>query len=438
MLIRLAYKDRIPFRQKLYQLVFSSLITAQILLPYSTLHAQPQTEASNAAIHKGWLPDDLHWEISGYIGIEELGFIQTPLETSQHRNYLSGVIEPELYLEWDQGSQNFAFVPFFRYSQHDHQRTHFDLRELTWMKVARDWELRIGFREVFWGVTEGLHLVNIINQTDLVENTDTEDKLGQPMINLALISDWGTIDLILLTGFRERTFPGSEGRLRSIPRVDVDNPRFEHSGAMRHLGYAIRWSHAIGDWDIGLSHFYGTGREPTLLPSLSAEGEPILIPYYQLINQTGLDVQATLGSWLWKLEAILRSGQGPTFFAATGGIEYTLFNLLETGLDLGLVIEYMYDSRGKRYVTEQSLFQDDFLAAVRLGFNDAQNTEVLAGVFFDRTDNAKFWNLEASRRFGENWKVELEVRLFTGITPDNPAYSFSKDDHVRMQVNYHF
>jgi len=54
----------------------------------------------------------------------------------------------------------------------------------------------------FWGVTEFQHLVDIINQTDLVENIDTEDKLGQPMINLALINDWGTVDLFIMPYFR--------------------------------------------------------------------------------------------------------------------------------------------------------------------------------------------------------------------------------------------
>src|SRR5690606_16002138 len=101
-----------------------------------------------------------------------------------------------------------------------------------------------------------------------------------------------------------------------------------------------------------------------------------------------IDIQTIKGSWLWKLEALMRSGQGDRFYAATGGVEYTLFDLFESGIDLGLIAEYMYDSRGYNNVqalTQQVLFQDDFLAAVRLGFNDIQNTQLLAGVIFDRT-----------------------------------------------------
>jgi hypothetical protein len=377
------------------------------------------------------------WELSGFVGVEDLGFLQEPLVPQyQHNNYISGVIEAELYHEWDDGTQSFAFVPFFRYSQYDNNRTHFDIRELTWLKAAETWELRVGFRKVFWGVTEGLHLIDIINQTDLVENTDQEDKLGQPMINLALIHDWGTLDLFLLTGFRERTFPGVQGRLRLIPVVSND-AQFAKEGIQRQMAYAIRWSHAIGDWDLGFSHFYGTGREPTFkLPDGSGKVE--LIPFYPLINQTSIDVQATKGNWLWKLESFVRSGQGPTFFAATGGFEYTFFDLFASGLDLGIVVEYMYDSRGTRFVTLQSLFQDDFLAAVRLGFNDIQDTQILAGVLFDRTDGSKFYSIEASRRFGESFTVDFELRLFGDIPPNNPAIVFRNDDNVRFQLNYHF
>ncbi len=379
--------------------------------------------------------DVIAWEISGYAGVEDLGFIYAPLDPRQHNNYVSGVVEPELYHEWDEGLQSFAFVPFYRYSQYDSKRTHFDIRELTWLKVAETWELRVGFRKVFWGVTESQHLVDIINQTDLVENTDGEDKLGQPLINLALIQDWGTTDLFLLTGFRERTFPGVQGRLRSFPPIDTANARFEKNGFAKHVGFAVRWSHVAGDWDLGLSHYYGTNREPTLLFEVDRFGKLHIIPYYEIIHQTGVDIQATKGSWLWKWESIVRSGQGKTYFAATAGFEYTLFDLYATGLDLGFVVEYLYDSRGKNF---QNFFEDDFLAALRFGFNDVQSTEILAGIIFDRTTSSKFYNVEASRRFGDNWKLEVQVRFFSGAPRVGPEFVFRRDDHIRAELSYHF
>jgi hypothetical protein len=374
-------------------------------------------------------------EVSGYAGIESLGFLHNPLDGNQHNHYLSAVLEPEFYHEWDGGMQSLAFVPYYRLSQHDSKRTHFDIRELTWLKVASDWELRVGIRKEFWGVSESQHLLDIINQTDLVENSDTEDKLGQPMINFALINDWGTLDFYILTGFRERTFAGREGRLRSFPEIDVGEEQFEKHGIEKHMAYALRWSHSIGNWDLGFSHFYGTSRDPSILLNVDKLGKIQLIPYYEMIHQTGLDVQMTLDSWLWKVEAIVRSGQGKTYFAGTGGFEYTLYNMFESGIDLGLVTEYLYDSRGSHAPV---VFQDDFLVAVRLGLNDVQSTELLAGVIFDRTNNTKFYNIEASRRLGENWKVELEARFFSSAPKNDPSYIFREDDHFRVELRYYF
>lgn len=374
-------------------------------------------------------------EISGYVGIESLGFFNSPSDSQQHSHYLSGSIKPEVYHEWDNGSQSLAFVPFYRLSQHDSRRTHFDIRELTWLKAANDWELRVGIRKEFWGVSESQHLVDIINQTDLVENLDTEDKLGQPMINLVLINDWGTFDFFLLTGFRERTFAGKEGRFRPVPEIDVGEERYEKHGIEKHMAYAFRWSHSIGDWDIGLSHFYGTSRDPLFLIEVDQTRRIQLIPYYDLIHQTGLDVQMTQDNVLWKLESIVRSGQGKTYYAGTGGFEYSFYNVYESGLDIGIVAEYLYDSRGSHAPV---VFQDDFLAALRFALNDEQSTEILAGVIFDRINNTKFYNVEASRRFGDNWKAELEVRFFSSAPANDPAYIFRNDDHLRFDLRYYF
>jgi len=406
---------------------------APVMMAVADEHESMASEDEENDTDDGFFSD---WEVSGKVSVEELGFFHNSLDAQQHNNYISGAVEPEIYREWDDGKQSFTFSPFFRYSQHDNKRTHFDIRELTWLLSEDDWELRVGSRKVFWGVAEGLHLVDIINQTDLVENTDTEDKLGQPMINLALIRDWGTLDLFILPGFRERTFAGQDGRLRSFPEVSVGHAEFEHHGFEKHMAYAVRWSHAIGDWDVGVSNFYGTSRDPVFKAKYSPSGSFSLIPYYELINQTGLDLQLTFEDWILKHEGIVRSGQGNAFYAMTTGVEYTFFDLFNSGLDLGLVGEYMYDTRGSNNTLAP--FQDDFLTALRFAFNDVQSTEILAGVLFDRTNNTKFYNIEASRRIGDSFKVDVEMRFYSGAPPSDASYVVREDDHIRIEVGYYF
>ena len=374
-------------------------------------------------------------EWSGQAGLEFRYFLQDAIDPRQdHSTNLSPVIELEYYHEWDNGRQLLAFVPFFRFDQHDTNRTHFDVRELTYVKAANTWELRVGVRKVFWGVIEFNHLVDIINQTDLVENIDTEEKLGQPMINLALIRDWGTVDFFIMPYFRERTFPGRHGRLRTQPPVAEDLARFESGAKEKHVDFAVRYSHFIGDFDIGISHFYGTSRDPDLIPGLKGSN-PVLIPFYDIINQTSIDVQATKGNMLWKLEALHSSGHDETYNAAAGGFEYTITGFYETAIDLGLLAEFHYDDRSE---TASTLFNNDIGLGTRLAFNDVQSTEALIGLVVDLENGGKFFNLEASRRIGSNWLLELQGRFLFDQSKTDPAYSFHRDDYIDLFLTYNF
>lgn len=374
-------------------------------------------------------------EWSGHVGIEYRGFTHAPLEPEQHQSYFSVSAEPQYRHKWDGGAQSITFVPFVRLAQYDDERSHADIRELSWVRAGPGYEWRIGVRKAFWGVTESQHLVDIINQTDLVENPDGEEKLGQPMINLALIgAEWGTLDLYALTGFRERTFPGREGRLRTTPPVDTDRARYESSRERKRLDLAARWHVSSGDWEIGVTRFAGTARDPRFLLGAD-DGMAVLIPQYDLIRQTGVDVQATKGAWLWKLEAIRRSGQGQRFAALTAGAEYTMTGLLGSGMDLGLLAEYLYDDRGDAATTP---FQNDVFLGLRLGVNDERSTEALIGVIVDRTSHARLITLEASRRVGRSTKLALEARAFGAISDTDILYSQRRDDYWQLELAYYF
>lgn len=372
-------------------------------------------------------------EWSGYVAVEGRGYTQSALLPEQ--NYASNfslAAQPEYFHKWDNGKQSFTFVPFIRYDQHDSERSHADVRELTWLKAGQEYEWRLGVRKVFWGVTEAAHLVDIINQTDLVENPSGEEKLGQPMVNLALIRDWGTLDLFVLPGFRERTFPGAKGRLRAAIPVDTGRAQFESSAGRKHVDLAARWSRTLGDFDLGIAHFSGTSREPRLLTATDGA----LIPYYDLIEQTSLDLQATQGRWLWKLEAISRAGRGGRYTAMTGGLEYTVVGVLGTGTDLGLLAEYLFDDRGQAATTP---FDDDVFVGLRLGFNNAESSEALLGVIVDRNSHAKTLSVEASRRFGQQWKLALEARFFSHIpVQDQTLSGLRADDYIQLELRHYF
>ena len=375
-------------------------------------------------------------EMTGSFSAESRTYQKSPLFPTQHREYLSYAFNPEFYLEWSKGNQGLIIAPFYRVDQHDSQRTHFDLREFIWRLSRRDYDLKIGIGKVFWGVTESQHLVDIINQTDQVESPDGEEKMGQPMINLTLIKDWGFLDLFILPGFRERTFIGNEGRLRPSLNIDTRESKFEATNGNKHIDLAARWTHSINIFDIGLSHFYGTSREPVLfLAAFQFDGSAIFAPRYDIINQTGLDLQASLGGWLWKFEGIVRSGQERRFTAITFGFEYTLVGIMESDADLGVIAEYLYDDRGE---DANTIFENDLFIGGRLALNDVQSTALLAGFIFDDNSGSKLLRVEGSRRFGADWIVELEMAGFYGAKSFDPIYSFRKDDYLELKVLKYF
>ena len=372
-------------------------------------------------------------EFSGYAGFETRWFpndAQFPEQLHGAQNSL--LIEPEWIIE--NGDHQFSFIPFARIDARDDDRTHADIREAYWLYIQDDWELLVGVNREFWGVTESRHLVNVLNQIDQVENIDEEDYLGQAMINLSIQKDFGRFSFYVLPLFRERTFPGDDGRLRAPLVVDEDDAEYESGAEQWHTDFAARYSHYIGNWDFAASYFYGTGREPTLITDTSGTQ---LIPHYDIINQLGIDVQYTHEEWLWKFEGIIREGQGDTFAATVLGLEYTLFQFNESDTDLGLLIEHLYDDRDEVGTPTTSLENDIFLG-MRYTFNDIQDTALLAGGIIDLEDESYSLRIEAERRFGDSVKIELEGQLFSNTRDQSRTSAFKEDDFIQLSISQYF
>ncbi len=388
-------------------------------------------EASEGA---GWAQG---WEVSGYVEAETRLFLDGPRYAGQNGNFGHALaIEPEFFRESESGDWLFELTPFGRYDGVDSERTHVDLREAYFLRVADAWELRVGVSKVFWGVTESQHLVDVINQTDLVENLDTEDKLGQPMVQFSWVTDSsGVVDLFYLPYFRERTFPGRGGRLRWDPYVDVDRPVYESGLEVWHPDFAVRWSHTMGDVDLGISFFRGTSRDPLFLPRFTPGEDPVLLPFYPLMSQAGIDAQWTREGWLLKFEGIYRDGVGQHFTAVATGFEYTLYGLFGSDWDLGLLSEYHYDSRGNAALTP---FNQDVFAGCRLTLNDTQDTALLAGGTWDYKTQASSVRFEFERRLGEHFFLALEGQWFANVVERDLLSFFRSDSFLQLSLRRYF
>jgi hypothetical protein len=373
------------------------------------------------------------WDFTGFVGVDSQAFWLDPRFGDQEDYNLSLLLQPEFYWRSDNGRQRVSIVGFARGDLQDGKRTHADLREAYWGYEANDWDLIVGINKVFWGVTESRHLVDVINQTDLVEDIDQEDKLGQPMINFNLQRDIGRFEFYILPWFRERTFPGPDGRFRPALPVDGDHSVYESPAEQSHVDFSIRYSHYIGDVDIGAHVFEGTSREPRF--AAAPEGDR-LSPVYDQMTQLGVDIQYTRDAWLWKFESIARDTRRDSFFAASGGFEYTFYGVRKSAADIGLLLEYNYD--GRNADAPPTVFDNDVFVGTRLALNDASDTSVLAGIVLDADTQEMFFNVEAERRFSDNVSAELRLRTFANSKPGETLYAFEHDDYIQLRLSWYF
>ena len=179
--------------------------------------------------------------------------------------------------------------------------------------------------------------------------------------------------------------------------------------------------------------FQGTGREPSL--SVSSDGTR-LIPRYDRITQLGLDLQYTTDAWLWKLEAIGRGGQGDAFAATVAGFEYTLFQIYESDADLGLLMELQYDGRDGD--APPTAADNDIFLGSRLALNDVQDTTALLGTVIDWEDGTTSLRLEAERRVGNDWKIELETQWLLNTADGNGLQAFEEDSFAVTRLTRFF
>lgn len=367
------------------------------------------------------------------VSLEGTHFFSDGVDPEQDGSGVSVALGAELDYAWSRAS-SVRFVPFARWDQHDDERTHADIRELAIRHRSGGFDVVAGISRVFWGTVESVHLVDIINQTDAVEDIDGEDKLGQPMLSLGYSGRYGRLEGFVLPYFRERRLPGENGRLRAPIPYDRGDALYASGAERRHIDGAVRYSLARGPIDLGLSHFSGTAREPSFVIGVTPSG-PVLTPYYDQIEQTGVDLSYVSGGWLLKLEAIHQNNHIEPYSAAAGGFEYSFSGVFDTGWDLGVLGEYLWDEREQQ---STSAFQNDVFAGLRLAGNDVAGTEFLAGIAFDCDHASRFASVEASRRLGAAGKLSLELRIFDSEQPTDPLQPLRRDDYLRVEYTHYF
>jgi hypothetical protein len=320
-------------------------------------------------------------------------------------------------------------------ARRDPARTYAEVRELAWIYTRDTLQLRAGMDQVFWGVAEFAHVVDVINQSDVLADPFGEAKLGQPLASASLRNPWGNVVAFAMPRFRDRMFPELGDPLRPAPPLHLGAARFESGAARNHLDWALRYAHAVGPVDIGLSHFEGTGRDP-IFRTVASDGHPELYALYPQIAQSGLDLQVTIGEWALKLEAARRKTHGREQYAWMTGVERMLAGLAGSAADLTIVLEYSRDQRTPLGVP--GFLQDDFALGLRLALNDERTTEGKLGVIVDRKHGSRAWAFELSARVWQQWRLAAEARLFNSVPDADPLRAMRDDGYLDVSITRYF
>ena len=331
------------------------------------------------------------------------------------------------YLQED--SSKITIRAIGRYDDKDNNRTYFDLQKFKYEYFLDDATLSIGNDIIFWGVNESFHVVDIINQSNIAENLAGTKKLGQPMLALSLYEEIGDVSIYVMPYFRERIFPGNNGRPRYAAEIEKDTVSYESSKEEKKIDIAIRFSKVVDDFDIGIAHFRGNARDPELIVNQSTLK---LDQYYPILSQTSIDIQATKESWLYKLEALSGKIESENHIKTAGGVEYTFYGINDTPQDLGIVAEYLFDDRSS------NPFNNETALAIRWNKNDINATTLLAGAYLDlRGDSNRFF-CEYERRLSDDLKIFLDASLNGHINSKDFTYAFSEDSSLTIKIAKYF
>ena len=60
------------------------------------------------------------------------------------------------------------------------------------------------------------------------------------------------------------------------------------------------------------------------------------------------------------------------------------------------------------------------------------------GLAYDLDTGATFMNIEAERRFGDSYVLELRARLFSDADREDPIFVIANDDYLQLQLSRYF
>lgn len=391
--------------------------------------------------------------------------------------FASLAFNPQMDWQDEQRNHIINLELYGRDSRPKGNRSYADIREAYYLYAGEAWQIQAGISRVFWGVVESNHIVDVVNQSDILASATGTEKLGQPMLSFSLEQAWGNMDFFLLPYFRKREFPDGPERFR-LGLSGIDNTfniepvfsdkrvYYQSSRQEKHVDVALRWNHYWGGFDMAVSAFSGTSREPLpILTDLQVGPKAIFSSYYEQLQQLGVELQYVYDGWAFKFESASRWQQSGNYHTVVSGFEYTFSDIAASSADVGLLVEYLWHNRKDISIEKPSLevldpsftslaapflrnnripssylspFNNDIFLGMRFALNNINGSYFLAGVIVDADDQTTAASFEGSTRLVDNLNLSLNVYVFSNASKESAFYAFRKDDQIELKLQWYF
>ncbi|HIO90718.1 MAG TPA: hypothetical protein EYG69_02990 [Campylobacterales bacterium] len=286
----------------------------------------------------------------------------------------------------------------------DTNREYVMINELYYKYFGDSYEITIGKSIKFWGALELFNPADIFNAKNILDDvTDKDKKLGAWNITYSkFFENDDEFSAIMKLDNEAQNFVYQKSPLNTLPLAY--NKDFESEKNRHRPTYYLKYSGSRDDFAKRDFSFIVQSGYDSYRDTIQSLGK--IKQYLYQVDKFITYHTIVKDSTIYKLEYSYTDVKNYTKiddYSEYGvGVEHTLYGLWEKK-DLGLIVEYYKNNINATNI----VYQDDLFAGVRVEFNDADSSDIVAGVIRDFDSDKNGYSLEYNTRIKDKFKTKI-------------------------------
>lgn len=287
-----------------------------------------------------------------------------------------------------------------------------DVGEFLLRLTAGPIEGLIGIGRVAWGVSETRSPIDVMVPRAVFQDMSNGPRLGQPMVEVSVLGDWGNLDAVLFPFPRPPHFGGrlaeTWGGLSVASGLEWgDQP----------VG-GLRLTRTLGPTDIALSYVRGGDRRLWIIDQGLGDAALDIVS----LEQFGFEVQHAVGSVVLSAEGSLEGPNGDVEARVVGGLNWFPTPYLTLTLEHGVT---------STDPAEASPLLDDLMLGAQIITEDLR---LSTQAFVDPRSGNQHHFVIARWTATETTAIELDVLAWTGDAAQEPALALRQTNAVTVSL----